>query len=120
MLKRLRLPLAAAVALGALALALAGQTSAAPRKLFGTVGPGFTISLKDASGKTVKTLKAGKYSFVIADKASIHDWNLVGPGVNVTSGVPFVGKKTLTVTLKKGSYKYQRSVHFFHGTFKVV
>ena len=120
MLKRLRVPCASAVAIGALALALAGQTSAAPVKLFGTVGPGFTISLKDAAGKTVKTLKPGTYAFVITDKSNIHDWNLVGPGVNKTSGIAFIGKKTIVATLKKGSYKYQCSLHFFKGTFKVV
>ena len=63
---------------------------------------------------------SGTYAFVITDKASIHDWNLVGPGVNKTSGVAFVGKKTIVATLKRGSYKYQCSVHFFKGTFKVV
>ena len=120
MLKRLRVPFAGAAAVGALALALVGQTSAAPTKLFGTVGPGFTISLKNAAGKKVTTLKPGTYAFVITDKASIHDWNLVGPGVNKTSGVAFVGKKTIVATLNRGSYKYQCSVHFFKGTFKVV
>jgi len=119
-LKRLRVPLASAVAVGALALALVGQTSAAPTKLFGTVGPGFSISLKNAAGQKVTTLKPGTYAFVITDKSAIHDWNLVGPGVNKTSGVAFIGKKTIVATLKKGAYKYQCSVHFFHGNFKVV
>ena len=32
-------------------------------KLIGTVGPGFTITLKKGTAK-VKTLKAGKYTFV--------------------------------------------------------
>ena len=75
---------------------------------------------RNAAGKKVTMLKPGTYAFVITDKASIHDWNLVGPGVNKTSGVAFVGKKTIVATLKRGSYKYQCSVHFFKGTFKVV
>lgn len=113
----LAVPLAAALAAALLGPA-AGQAMSVT-KLFGSVGPGSTISLKDASGKKVKTLKPGKYAFVIKDQSSIHDFNLVGPGVNKTSGVAFVGTKTITVTLKKGTYKYQCSVHFFKGTFKV-
>jgi hypothetical protein len=34
-------------------------------KLQGTIGPGFTISLKDAHGKKVATLKSGKCTFVV-------------------------------------------------------
>ena len=43
--------------------------------LNGTVGPGYTITLKQ-NGKAVKSLKAGSYSFVIADKADIHNFVL--------------------------------------------
>ena len=41
------------------ALAVISASSAKPPVLKGTVGPGFTISLKTAAGKPVKTLKAG-------------------------------------------------------------
>ena len=51
-----------------------GQSSATPT-LQGTVGPGFTITLNNKGAK-VKTLKAGKYLFVISDKASIHNFTL--------------------------------------------
>ncbi len=57
----------AAVALAAALVvpsALAGGTT-----LNGTVGPGFTITLTQ-NGKKVTTLKAGTYTFKIADKAS--------------------------------------------------
>ena len=47
-------------------------------KLIGTVGPGYTITLTK-SGKKVTKLKAGKYTFVISDKASIHSYSLDGP-----------------------------------------
>jgi hypothetical protein len=51
-----------------------GASSMALPKLYGTVGPGFTISLKKGVRRTpVRTLKAGRYIFVIADKASIHN-----------------------------------------------
>ncbi len=51
-----------------------GRTSSVPT-LTGTVGPGFTISLK-VNGKAVKSLKAGTYKFVVADKASIHGFTI--------------------------------------------
>jgi ABC-type sugar transport system substrate-binding protein len=65
---------AAVVALGSAGAAMA-FTSATPM-LNGSVGPGFTISLKNSAGKKVKTLKAGTYKFVITDKADIHTFDL--------------------------------------------
>ena len=53
----------------------------APPRLVGTVGPGFTISLKH-NGKVFKTLKHGRYTFAISDKASIHNFQIEGPGVD--------------------------------------
>ena len=51
-------------------------------KLTAPLGPGFTISLKQGVKRTpVRTLKAGTYTFVIADKASIHNFLIEGPGV---------------------------------------
>jgi plastocyanin len=102
--------LAATVLLVAVAVASA-RTEAMPA-LTGTVGPGFTISLK-SNGKAVKTLKAGTYKFVIADKASIHDFSLQrgSGGPQVLTTVPFVGTKTALVTLKAGKYKYYCQPH---------
>jgi plastocyanin len=98
-------------------------TVKAPPKLQGTIGPGFTISLKDAHGKAVKTIKHGKYTLVVQDKADIHNFTLNGPGIKnkVVTGTSFVGKKTATVTLKKGSYRYYCTVHpEVSGTLKVT
>ena len=84
-------------------------------KLNGTVGPGFTITLKKGTAK-VKTLKAGKYTITVKDKSNIHNFRLKGPGVNkqITS-VAFKGTKTVTVTLKKGTYTYQCDPHAHRG-----
>ena len=93
-------------------LALAAPSGAmGPTKLKGTVGPGFTISLKKGTAK-VKTLKPGKYTITVSDKSAIHNFHLKGPGVNkkITS-VQFVGTKTVTVTLKKGKYTYVCDPH---------
>jgi hypothetical protein len=115
----IRLVLAAAAIAG---LVFGGLALAATPKLAGSVGPGFTIGLKDASGKKVTTLKPGSYSITIADKASIHDWTLTGPGYknkHLTS-VSFVGTKSnIALTLKAGKYKYFCSVHLFSGSFTV-
>jgi plastocyanin len=100
----------AAFALGGAALASA-RTDAAPM-LQGTVGPGFTISLKQ-NGKRVTTLKAGKYLFVISDKAAIHNFTLQRGkgGGKPLSSVSFVGTKKVLVTLTKGKWKYYCTPH---------
>jgi plastocyanin len=115
---RTRIALAAAVA--ALALVVAGVAQAAST-LVGTVGPGFTISLTQG-GKKVTTLKAGTYTIKIADKSPIHNFHLVGPGVNKTTGVSAVGSSTWTVTLKKGTYKFVCDPHktIMKGSFTVT
>jgi plastocyanin len=107
--------------LAAVALALAAVGNAATPKLTGVSGPGFTITLKSGS-KAVKTLTPGTYKIVVSDKSSIHNFHLIGPGVNKTTTVPFVGTQTWTVKLKAGSYTYQCDVHAavgMKGTFKV-
>ncbi len=108
---------AAGVVTGAMA------TVTAVPKLHGTIGPGFTISLKNAQGKRVTTLKHGKYTFAVQDKSNIHNFTLNGPGVKnkMITGTSFVGPKTVTVTLKAGKYRYYCTVHpFVTGTFKVT
>jgi plastocyanin len=109
----------------AAAMFLVSAQASTPR-LVGTVGPGYTITLKKGTAK-VKTLKAGKYTFVITDKASIHNFTVErekgGPKIEKTlTGTTFQGKKTVTMTLKKGSWKYYCSNHEsqMFGFFKVT
>ena len=110
--------LAASLALSA--PALAGPTASTP--LAGTVGPGFTIKLTKG-GTSVKTLKPGSYTLTVKDKSASHNFHIFGPGVaKVVTTVPFVGTKTVTVTLKKGTYTFQCDPHAqsgMKGTFKV-
>jgi plastocyanin len=90
-------------------------------KLTGTVGPGFTITLKKGTAK-VKTLKAGTYKITVSDKSNIHDFHLKGPGVNkVITATAFKGTKSVTVKLKKGKYTYVCDPHAtsMHGSFTV-
>lgn len=116
---RLRAIVLAAVA----ALVVAGVAAAMTvPKLKGTLTTG-SISLKTAKGKTVKSLKAGKYTFVVKDFATIHNFTLDGPGFEdkVITGTSFTGTKSLTLKLKKGSYKFYCTLHpSLKGTFKVT
>jgi plastocyanin len=116
--------LASAGALVALGIATeATATAMAMPKLRGTIGPGFTISLKNAQGKKVATLKHGKYTFIVGDKSSIHNFTLNGPGAKnkMITGTSFVGTKTVTLTLKTGKYRFYCTVHpTITGTFKVT
>jgi plastocyanin len=116
-----RVRIAGIAALASSLLVVAAAPAATPT-LNGTVGPGFTIKLTQA-GKKVSTLKAGSYTFVISDKSSMHSFGLDGPkgfAKDFTS-VGFTGTKTITVTLKKGSYKFYCQPHesSMFGTFKV-
>ena len=102
-------------------LLVVSPASAAPKTVSGTVGPGFTISLKLA-GKKVTKLKAGvAYRFVINDLSSIHDFHLSGPGLNnVITEVDFTGTKSVVLKLKKGTYHFVCDPHsgLMHGSFK--
>jgi plastocyanin len=101
-----------AVVVGAVLVAGASAKRSATPVLTGTVGPGYTISVKMGT-KVVKTLKAGTYKLVIHDKASIHGFSLDGPHgfAKDISPVPFTGTKTITLKLKAGSYKYYCPPH---------
>jgi plastocyanin len=109
-----------------LAVSAAGQPRAAHTKLIGTVGKNnaFKIVLDNASGKVVKTLKAGTYTLVIHDDSSIHNYELDGPhGKSWTfTSVPFTGTKTMTIKFVAGKYKAYCAPHestmFQHFTVK--
>lgn len=77
---------------------------AATPKLAGTVGPGFTIVMK-------KPTKAGKYTLVVSDKSTIHNFHLKGKGINVKTSVPATGSKTFKITLAKGKYTFLCDPH---------
>ena len=104
-----------------LAAASAFGSGTATPKLTGTVGPGFTITLKKGSTKVTK-LKAGKYTIVVKDLANNHNFHLKGPGVDKKTSTPAKGTKTWTVTLKKGTYRYVCDPHasLMKGAFKVT
>jgi plastocyanin len=97
-------------------------TTASGNTLSASVGPGFEISLKDASGNDVTTLAAGTYTITVNDQADIHDFHLTGPGVDKSTDVSGTGTTTWTVTFQAGSYHFQCDPHSssMNGDFQVT
>ena len=112
-----------ALAAAAVTLSLtAGASPAVLPKLTGTVGPGFTITLKRGT-VPVRVLKAGFYNLTVADKASIHNFQIEGPGLDrAVTTVGFVGTKTVRIHLRSGRYKFYCKPHesSMFGRFKVT
>ena len=116
-----RIALVAAGLVAALALAAPIGATSSVTKLTGSVGPGFTITLKSGGTKVTK-LKAGTYTVKVADKSSIHNFHLTGPGVNKKTSVGAQVSTTWKVTFKTGTYKFVCDPHaaFMKGSFKVT
>jgi plastocyanin len=122
MLKRLLFPVAVGISLAVAAVGTAGTNTTKSTGLVGEVGPGFSIEVK-RNGKDLKTIKAGTYKIKVEDKASIHNFHLIGKGLNKSTSVAFMGDKTWTVTFKPGKVTYQCDPHHLSGmkgTFRVT
>lgn len=89
--------------------------------LRGTVGPSFTITLRTAQGTVVERLEAGAYTIRIRDLSPIHNFHLLGPGVNKLTSVQNTGGVTWTVRLTAGVYRYVCDPHrtLMRGSFTV-
>lgn len=77
-----------------------------PVKLLATVGPKATISLRRATGAVIKTLKAGSYTITVRDRTKVHNFHLVGKGVNRKTGKAALGTFTWNVKLSKGVLRF--------------
>ena len=83
---------------------------AASATLKGETGPGFEISVDQ------ETVTAGTYTLDVEDKSNMHNFHLIGPGVDEeVTDVSFVGEKSVTVTLEPGTYTYQCDPHVANG-----
>jgi alcohol dehydrogenase (cytochrome c) len=89
----------------ALAPRAPASARASTKTLIATVGPGFTISMNK------RTVQAGMYRITVLDKSGIHNFHLVGPGVNKLTSVPRTYTTTWTLKLKKGTYKFRCDPH---------
>jgi plastocyanin len=105
------LTLAALAAAALLAAADGAAVHAQNPKLFGTVGPGESIVLRDAQGNRVTRLDPGTYDVDVEDLSEEHNFHLRGPGVNRQTGVEGQGKDSWTVTFTDGAYTYLCDPH---------
>ena len=68
-------------------------------------------------------MKAGtKYRLSIADKSTIHNFHLMGPGVNKKTAVGRKATITWKLKFKKGTYRFQCDPHksLMKGSFKAA
>ncbi len=91
------------------------------KTLTATVGPGATISLK-LGGKKVTRVKAGRYRIVVRDRSHMHNFHLIGPGVNKKTAVAAHRTTTWTVTFRQGTYRFRCDPHRsrMKGSFRVT
>ncbi len=117
-----RSSIAAALA-AAIALIAPSAAQPAARTLYGTVGPGFTITLKTKGGALVKTVPAGTYTIVVRDKSPDHNFRLAGPRLHRATSVEASGTTTWrNVRLAAGkTYRFICDPHADHmrGSFRV-
>ena len=103
-----RLVLLSAVA----AVLLPGAAVSTPNTtLNALVGPGFNISLKDAGGTAVTHLDPGTYTINVDDQSALHNFHLIGPGVDQATDLEGTGTATWTVTFVDGTYKFMCDAH---------
>ena len=117
-----RLTFSSLMAAAVAAIAFLGPAQGSTARLTGEVGPGFSIEVKKGS-RDLKTIKTGTYKIKVEDKASIHNFHLIGPWLNKKTGVGFTGETTWTIKLKPGRYTYQCDPHAsggMKGSFRVT
>lgn len=110
-----------AAALAVAALVLVGTVGAAGTQLNGSVGPGFTISVKDGSGAQITRLDAGAFTLTVEDKSDDHNFHLRGPGVDVATEIETQGTKAFALDLVNGKYTFVCDPHpsQMNGSFTV-
>ena len=94
-------------------LSAAGSARADNGTLTGNVGLGdsFVITLTDSTGAKVTHLDAGTYTLVVHDHSAMHNFDLSGPGVGVSTDIDGIGDRTFTVTFVDGTYFYVCDPH---------
>jgi plastocyanin len=110
------------IVLAAVLLPGAAHSAATATALTATVGPGFTIRVVDANGKSVSQLDAGDYSITVKNlsPAQEHNFHLAGPGIDKASAFDNV-TVTWDVTLANGTYNFKCDAHpsTMRGSFHV-
>jgi plastocyanin len=114
-----KLVLSTALAAG---LALAATGGALAKTYYGVVGPGPTITFKNAKGNTVTRIRTGTHTIKVNDRSSAHNFHLLGQGINKKTRLGFVGRKTWRLSFPEGRYVYRCDPHRRHmrGSFRAV
>ncbi len=71
----------------------------------------FVIGLVDEDGNPVTELPAGEYNIEVSDPTDIHNFHLIGGGVDEKTGVTEKTDTTWVVTFKPGEYRYMCDPH---------
>jgi hypothetical protein len=109
----LRTLLIAILAVAAVSIPTAATGSSRATPLTGVVGPGFSISLKNADGTGVIHLDPGTYDISVTDNTAEHNFHLQGPGVDQMTDVGGASPTPViwTVTLTDGTYTFICDAH---------
>jgi len=79
------------------------------------------LTLTTSDGIPVRALRAGMYTIAVTDASRRDDFHLTGPGINVRTGLRFIGTRTWTVVLRGGMVGYRSDRrHGRNGAFLVL
>jgi hypothetical protein len=89
--------------------------------LAGVNGLEGTIGLGREDGSRVINLDPGAYNLGVDDQSEFHSFHLRGPGVDVASGIEFIGVQDFDLALGDGRYEFFCDAHpvQMRGTFTV-
>ena len=108
---------AACFALVALALPGAvGAVGTVTQPLVAIVGSpsalnAYAISLKDSTGAQVTRLDPGTYTVNVHDYATLHNFDLTGPGVSKATDIDGTDDTTWVINVTDGTYRYVCDAH---------
>jgi len=86
-------------------LALLVPSSVTGGKTLQATGADKFVTLR-LDGKVIRSLKAGRYTFVVSDQSKTRAFKLTGPGVKKSTSLRGTGRSTWTVRLKRGAYVF--------------
>ncbi len=96
--------------------------TAGARTYYAKVGPGMTITVKNAGGVKVSRIPRGTHTIRVRDTSVFHNFHLLGTYVNRRTTVVFTGLKIWTIRFTPGAYRYRCDPHRLdmRGRFTVV
>jgi plastocyanin len=104
----------------ALGVAQAARKDAPGLTAVSGANDGYNISLADSNSAAVRHLDPGTFTLAVYDESTIHNFHLVGPGVDKATSVFATGATNWTVTFADGYYRFVCDPHpTMHGDFTV-